>query len=223
MSLVDLALSAYHKLPIEDRRQFNLSGHCISHLYLIELPKVDTKPFGKLVVIAVPDRPDTKVYDQIDVTSTEVKFDYDKYWQSSRDDRKRMCLEAIHEGALRAARQWKWDESAFQAAYRGCLEKGLVLRAFWRKPKTSPNRKMVAQLFFDHDPERIEIEIVILDAKSRLELGRLGVVTTPTHWMEMYDWAGTLKWQGNDTIILTPRRGEKRVYHLKELLPERFR
>jgi hypothetical protein len=76
-----------------------------------------------------------------------TKYDFDDYWRSSSEGRKKVFLDAIQRSVLEVCQLRGWDCEPFHSAYRSLIERDLRSEFSWPKaPVSSPDRKRRAQI-----------------------------------------------------------------------------
>jgi hypothetical protein len=173
--LTQLTLGCYTQ---GHKNQFiNSETWCVSELYWSYLKKYDTKTIKKCNINIRDDWEDLigDYTNYSDVAGIKLEFNFLKYFQLDKHNKKMMQLDAIHRGMLIIAEKEGWETEKLEEAYRNCLEINLEYKFFINKPKLSPNRKYKVILLCDWDLDNCELFWVLYDNKS-LEIKRKKLV-----------------------------------------------
>jgi hypothetical protein len=104
-------------LPLEDYTKYkNISKgmFAISELYLVSLPKFDSKKVFKCNIFLCEDR-QFPIKAKIPGFAISYQFfDFKKYLSLNEEDRKLMVLQVIHQGMLDIAADYNWDTNRWK-------------------------------------------------------------------------------------------------------------
>jgi hypothetical protein len=203
MKLGNLNVSAPY--GFDQAREFNLSTHCVTVLYLGCLGALETGSVGKVLVTAVPNADEERELEALAVLQTWRRFDFPAYWASTEKERKRMILNFVHDELLRLAIQRGWDEGALTTAYDCALAKDLRNLQLWPvRPVASPGKHARAQVEFEFGTENIEGSAIFTDRRGE-ELARKPLFQLPPGDFHLAHALGKLAWEDDRTVVLTSR------------------
>jgi hypothetical protein len=186
-------------------REFNLSSHCVTVLYLWCLGALETRSVSKVLVTGVLEAEEEREREALAVLQTWRRFDFPAYWASSEKERKRMILDFVHYEMLRLAAQRGWDAGALTAAYKCALDKNLRNIQLWPvRPVASPGKRVKAQVEFEFGTEDIEGSAIFTDKQGN-ELARQPLFQLPAGDFYLADALGKLTWEDDRTVVLTSR------------------
>ena len=119
------------RLPLKDYTKYkNISKgmFAISELYLVSLPKFDSKKFLNVIFSYVrTDNFQSKRKYWVLLYRTNFLI-LKKYLSLNEDDRKFMVLQVIHQGMLDIAADYNWDTEPLEEAYQSCLTSDLTFK-----------------------------------------------------------------------------------------------
>ena len=124
--LNDISIYPYYT---EEAKKWSYSTNFLEYLYLDSLPKVETNGVAKVLIKpckALPEQPLQLKQRKPDIYQFSKLFDFDLYFESDKEARKRMALDFLQGGILEVARIRGWDTKQFVAAYETVLEKNFV-------------------------------------------------------------------------------------------------
>lgn len=192
-------------LPITSPRgSFIAESYAISYHFLLCFPKLKTQDVGKLVIEPSQNKSEPKKL--LDVVVVEEEFDFDKYDSETALGKKKLMLELLHNGCLKAATYYGWESDGFETAYQCVKAENYTLKRLWKKPKSSPNRKIKAQLEYEVDLQETYFRAIFFDPKGQV-IGQQKLHQVKTGWIWIYEVFGDFKWLDNDTVALISRDG----------------
>lgn len=205
---VDLRIQHNHKYMLA----FNLEAKCIAELYWSFLKEYDTRKVKKCNIITSDDWGDDvyRYTDWSDTKGINMPFNFDKYFSSDNQAKKRLQLETIHHGMMKIAEIEKWDVNPLLDAYNGCLENNLEYSFILSKYKSSPNRKFKMNFKCVWDIAMIEVFYILCDKKENI-IHQEKVFEKPSNQGELVYYL-KWKWLDNESVLLE----DKYVYSDKE-------
>jgi hypothetical protein len=78
-------------------------------------------------------------------------------------DRQRYFLDQFHSAMLKCASSFGWDRSHFVDVHRQIIERDFQFTFFWKKPITSPDRRLKAQPFIDASTFPTRLYLIFFD------------------------------------------------------------
>lgn len=159
------------RLPLKDYTKYkNISKgmFAISELYLVSLPKFDSKKVFKCNIFLCEDRQFPTKAKILGFAISYQFFDFKKYLSLNEEDRKFMVLQVIHQGMLDIAADYNWDTEPLEEAYQSCLTSDLTFKRQIKKRKLSPNRKQYLSLWAYCDLYHFKINWVVSDKKGAI-------------------------------------------------------
>ena len=159
------------RLPLKDHTKYkNISKgmFAISELYLVSLPKFDSKKVFKCNIFLCEDRQFPTKAKILGFAISYQFFDFKKYLSLNEKDRKLMVLQVIHQGMLDIASDYNWDTKPLEEAYQSCLTSDLTFKRQIKKRKLSPNRKQYLSLWAYCDQHHFKISWTVSDKKGEI-------------------------------------------------------
>ena len=156
--------------------------------------KVQTDGISKVNIILSPhDYDDRKYIKLIDIINIYRYFKIESYMALSDHDKRSYCLDMINDSLMFVFENKPVIQSEIESVYRRIHDDGCVLRAVWKKPVSSPDKTMTAQIYF----ELHETLDQYLRIKGELDYDRLLWRMRP----RSIDF-GLLSWSGNASVLL---------------------
>ncbi len=151
----------------------NKETWAICELYCSLLNKYNTSKVVKCVINIRSDWADLNNYykNYYDVISLYKYFDFENYLKVNNYSKKKMQLDAVHNGMMEIASYELWETDPLLDAYNGCIEKELKYQFFVGKPAYSPNKKHYIRLWCNWDIDIFEV-LWILYNKNGIEVKR---------------------------------------------------
>ena len=148
--------------------EFNQETFAIPELYLILIPKFDSKKVIKCNIFLWENGPFPPKEKILGSADSYQLFDFKKYTSLSEKDKKIMQLNVVHQGMLDIAADYNWNTEPLEAAYQGCLTSDLTFKRQIKKRKLSPNRKQYLSLWAYCDQHYFKITWTTSDKKGEI-------------------------------------------------------
>ena len=188
--------------------QLRLEARCVTALYERCFEGLRTEKTWKVLVECVPflaERPPP--LDKLGVAVVQVEFEWDDYREESDRAKKERVLAALQEGVLSICEAWGWPAEPFENAHQRVFDLDFVNRGIWKKPKSSPNRRLRAEIEYEHEMDRFTLTMVVRDREGSVRKRELLIEERPSEFA--FDkHLGQLKWLSNDEVALFPKRGD---------------
>lgn len=196
----DLTISA--DKAYERRRDFNLTTNCVSSMYLDRLGRFDAGPFRKVIVEAVPIRAG-QCYQMDDVVRISRSFDFKGYWDSGAP--KETLAAFLHAGLCELAERFGWPTEPLHRALSEMASQDFEYVVDWKKPVSSPSRRRTAQVRYYYGSDEVRL-VAVVRAKQDGDVREVELARTPPHELKFAHLLGRLRWDGEDTVLLEPKR-----------------
>lgn len=208
LELIDLRIEHNHPKTSD----FTLESKCIAELYWSFLKDYDTNKVKRCNIVTSDNWGDNiyKYTNWSDTKGINIPFDFDKYFSSDNQKRKRLQLEAVHCGMMKIAEIEKWDINPLLDAHNSCLKANLEYSFILNKYKSSPNRKFKINFKCYWDIDEVRVFYILCDKKENI-LNEEEVFAKPANKGELVyhlKW----KWINNHTVLLE----DKYLYGDKE-------
>lgn len=196
-------------MGVDAARRFRTETRCVTALYERCLSPLTTRRIWKILVECVPSltHPDGKIVDALGVAVTRVPFDWDEYRGASDRRKKELALGTLKTGVRGVAARLGWRVEPFEEAHRRVIELEFVNRVTWRKRKSSPDRKLSAEIEIEYELDRATITLVVKTTKDQELKRQLLVETTPSEFI-LDRYLGELKWLSRSEVALLPKWGD---------------
>lgn len=183
-------------------KDFNPESHVVSELYWSFLRSYIIPSATQQITIVLSDNRSNSLSSQGAVKGFKdayLHFDFKKYFSLDKYDRKKMQLEAVHEGMMEIAEKENWTTDSLMEAYNNCLKSNLEYQFNKGKPKFSRNRKYKIGLWCDWDMDFIEVYWILYD-KNNDERQR-GLLTKRLSYEGNFVYFLKWKWLDNSRIL----------------------
>ncbi|MFP8782365.1 hypothetical protein [Planococcus plakortidis] len=196
--------SPQHHKPKQS--QFYVETNCIVYLFEQFLPKFH---FDDVNSVRFECYPNAELACQPVIMDgllpVTIPYDVSDFYQLSDLEKKKKTLDLMMDGLRVICKDKGWDEELFLYAYQKVVEKNYTFKKTYKKPKSSPNRKLKA---------KIEIEIGIYDCTASLvvEDKEQKHIYSEALYQEkpifelLYPLLGDIKWVGNDEVRVHERK-----------------
>ncbi|MFC7370343.1 hypothetical protein ACFQPF_01445 [Fictibacillus iocasae] len=189
------------------RMKFRDEIRCMADLYLQQIGKFQTQETKKIIVNCVESDND-EVGNLDGFTEVEAEFDYEHYAACCKDEKKKIIVETLHNGLLKAGKFYKWDLTILMQAYRSVVEKKHKNEYVW-KQKSSPSRAYRAEVFCRHDLDTYTITINVLDRKTEEWVKSEKLISEIPNEFAFAQHLGSLKWLSNTEVCLVNQNKTK--------------
>jgi hypothetical protein len=147
-----------------------------------------------------------KTFIKSEVYKVSLGFDINKYFISPPFEKKKMIYYALTEGIRKIVSEENWDSEPFETVFKKMLEENLINSYIWRKPLTSPNRYLKAEIICEHDLNEFRIIGTIKDRNGTELARKLFITEIPNEW-DFHIHLGNLTWNSNDEVALLNKDG----------------
>lgn len=106
------------------------------------------------------------------IATIHQHFDTAHFYALSPRDRQSYFLERLHAAMLRCAEHFGWDPQRLVDAHRQIIERNYQFTCFWKKPLTSPDRRIKVQPFIDASTFPAHLYLIFFDSEMH-ELRRV--------------------------------------------------
>ncbi len=202
--------SPEHTQPV--KANFYFQTNCIVYLFEQFLPKMY---FDDVYCVRFECFPEAQLHcgeiEMDGVLTVQIPYQVSDFYKLSDVEKKKKTLDLLMQGVQCVIQEKGWNAEPFLIAYAKTKEKAYQFKKTYKKPKSSPNRKLKA---------KIEIEIglyessatLIVEDKMQTELAKTNIHTTIPRWELLYDYLGDLKWIDNETVRVYERYSDNKKY-----------
>lgn len=177
----------------------------IMALYARCLPRLKVDGGWKVLVECMPSIERGGTVNSLGCFIIQIPFNLDIYQAKDVEERKRIALDTIHQGALAVASSLGWPLEPFETAYKGVVERNYVNEWTWPKsPKSSPDRKHKAYLQCLHEHDGFYAWIVVEDKKGSKLVKEFAFKELPSEF-SFVPKLGKLIWSSNERVVLLDR------------------
>jgi hypothetical protein len=192
---------------IPERHCFRLQTRCITALYERGFKKFKSNGFWKILVEITQERPRRNIQNALGVMLVQIEKDLASFFVKSNLEKKKLALEFLQEGVLKACEIVALGREPFIAAYQSVVEAGYVNEWTWKKKKSSPSRNLKAEIHWVHDVENIRIFLAIRNRAGAVIRDELLVEESPSEFMFAH-YFGSLDWKSENEVVFTGKYGK---------------
>jgi len=179
----------------------NFETWSISELYCSYLKELNT---GKIVKVNVNIRDKwgelISYYENYgDVVTIRSHFDFNMYRYSEKVTKKKMQLDALHDGLMRIAEKEGWNTDYLLDAYNNSIKSNLSYQFYLKGFKFSPNKNYKIGFWCNWDIDIFEVYWVLNDKKN-IEILRKKFIEKPPYKGEMIYYV-KWKWLNNNEVL----------------------
>ena len=217
LELIDLRIEHNHPRTSD----FMLQSKCIAELYWSFLKNYDTKKVKRCNIVTSDNWGDGiyKYTNWSDTKGINVPFDFHEYFLSDNPTKKKLQLEAVHDGMIRIAKNEKWDIDPLLDSYNSCIKCNLEYSFILNKYKSSPNRKFKISFKCFWDIEVVKLHYVLCDKNENI-IDEVKVLEKPSNKGE-FVYHLKWKWINNENVLLEDKyrygNNESWIYTIKNV------
>lgn len=196
----------------EKVRAFQLQTRCVTALYQRLFPKLMTKDCWKVLVRCVNDAPKTQYRNIGGVYEPFVVADVEGFFHLNDSEKKVWAFEHLKLGVIALLKQTGWETEPFMITFQKAEE--LKLNNVWLwKAVHSPSRKLIAEIWIDHDVHSCVINLVVCE-RSGKEIKRQQLITElPSEWA-FARHLGSLAWE-SEALVVLKNKEMNQTWHLE--------
>ncbi|EAD5703639.1 hypothetical protein ACU8IW_001260 [Listeria innocua] len=194
---------------------FDSQSHCISEMYSGAFKPMVTKETSCIDINCIPTGKKVDKSHHLDaiyrVYFENKLFDLNKFNDENDSEKKKIILELLHIGAIEACRDLGLDKARFIEAYEKVKELDYQNNYYYKKPKSSPNRKQKAQIYIEHGLYKADIYIVIFNKEQKIMRKEFILSDLPNPFV-FSAHLGNLKWIDNNRLVLAHKQRKDILY-----------
>lgn len=135
----------------------------------------------------------------LEIAHVFERFDLQQLLSGSPKSKQQYFLDRFHGGMLRCASQFGWDPTPLVAARKKIIEDDFHFSFFWKKPLSSPDRKIKVQAFVQVSPMPAHLYLIFFDRKmSEFQRTLLSIGTDGPGMLEFV--LGSIRWLDSETV-----------------------
>lgn len=182
------------------KRTFALQVRCVTALYERLFPRFKTQDCWKILINCVSDSPKPKYRNLLGVYELDIVADVEAFFSLKDDEKKVWAYEYLQLGIFDLLKQTGWVAEPFIETFKKA--KNLNLRNVWLwKAVSSPSKKLVAEVWVDHDVRFCTISLLVRDSSGREIKNQRLITELPSEWAYA-DHLGSLSWESEKRVIL---------------------
>ncbi|NVJ46071.1 MAG: hypothetical protein HWE07_03055 [Cytophagia bacterium] len=199
LELIDLRIEFNHPKTLE----FYQESKCIAELYWSFLKEFNTNKVKRCNLIASNNWGEN-LYNYTDWKETKginIPINFEEYFGGDNETKKKIQLNAIHNGMMKIAEHENWDLDPLIDAYNNCIKCGLMYSFILNTFKSSPSRKFKISFECNWDIDLFEIHYILTDKHNEI-LRKVKVFEKPSNKGELVyhlKW----KWIDEQNVLLT--------------------
>ncbi len=171
----------------------------ISTLYNLYMEPIQTNGVGKVIVTFHADEKNEGIVeDLIDVVRVHKFIDLEKYKSLDEIGKKKYHLDLFNEALTSFFYQKGWDLGNWDKVYERIVDSKFVLKGYWGKSVSSPNRDHTAIPYF-YFKDRLELYLEISENKKEGKSKILFAMVSPSIG-SLKSSLKKVKWKDNNTV-----------------------
>ena len=197
-------LSPQHHKPKQG--QFYVETNCIVYLFEQFLPKFHFDDVNSVQFECYPNAElacQSVIMDGL--LPVTIPYDVSDFYQLSDVEKKKKTLDLMMDGLQVICKDKGWDEEPFLYAYQKVVEKNYTFKKTYKKPKSSPDRKLRAKIEIEIGIYDCTASLVIEDKQQKDIYSEVLYQTEPIFDL-LYPLLGDIKWVDNDEVRVHERK-----------------
>lgn len=141
-----------------------------------------------------------------EVYEANMRFDIDRYFTSTANDKKLMIFEVLKEGVLEIVKEEGWISEPFKEVFSKMEDE--QLKNIYQLGKFSYNSKrhLNAAIVCEHEINEFKMFIIIRDSSGREIAKKLVINEVPNEW-SFHKHLGKLQWLSDHEVALINKKG----------------
>ncbi|MCQ56403.1 hypothetical protein DUD49_08080 [Listeria monocytogenes] len=139
-----------------------------------------------------------------------IEYDVSEFNKLNEFEKEQQLVRLLQNGLEKATEILALDKWIFEQVFKAMEERNFKNHFIWKKPKSSPDRKLRAYVEINWGIEQTEAYIIIENRKKQVELKEKIVLKHPGRMG--LDILGELIWKNNYTVELRHKYIKKEVY-----------
>lgn len=126
-------------------------------------------------------------------------IDIDKFNRLTSNSKSLYIIGLCQQSIMSLVSEMGWNTEPFERTYNKIISKNCLFREYWRKAKSSPNRQLKAQIYFEDDYEKDGIYVDFTDKSERL----IKLVQFAPKGYQFYQkMISEPRWESNSRVII---------------------
>lgn len=184
----------------EKIRAFQLQTRCVTALYQRLFPKFKTKDCWKVLVRCVNDAPKTQYRNIGGVCEPYVVADVEGFFLLDDAEKRVWAFEHLKLGVTALLKQTGWETEPFMETFNKAEQLKLYNVWLW-KAVHSPSRKLIAEIWIDHDVQSCVISLVVRERSGKVIKRQQLITELPSEWA-FARYLGSLSWESEARVVL---------------------
>lgn len=180
----------------------------VAGFYAMALPKVDGGEVKKIIVELQAPRDKRRSEQLIDLLVIREKTDFEELTKLTEIELSLNLLQILHFVLRRVASARSWPLEPFEKAYECALKWLKAPFVTMLDPKLNRSRKISAELVLEWTSRKARLSVLFKERTGK-ELRKILVVEAKPSGWDFYRLLGKLKWEGEDTVRVSSKSGEK--------------
>ncbi|TRX57959.1 hypothetical protein [Thalassomonas sp. M1454] len=176
-----------------ERFDFANQIRCISSHYERYFHKRFHTPNFWKILVECHDEESDEQNTYLGVRVVKVRFDYEKYLNSSESERKKQALASLHYGALKVAQHFDFDLELFNFCNDSVVSDEYENQWIWKKPKSNKPRTHKVQVLCQHEMKSFVAELQVLNKSGDVVSRETAFISEPNEFAFAANF-GELKW-----------------------------
>lgn len=197
----------YNETWKQKRAQFRDEIRCVASLYERSFEKFKTNDSWKILIRCVDEITDSRIINLSGVCTIQVQFDVDSFFPMSDQQKKETTLKLFRNGIDKIVSEKNWDPTPFNQAFDNVIKEELKNEWFWKKPISSPDRKLKASLYIVHEVTIAKGYLIVFDNKNQEVLCSEVFRDRPNEWAYV-PYLGKIQWLSSKEVALFNKENE---------------
>ena len=120
-------------------------------MYEYYFPATQTDNVVSITVCLIDNLQKTKYPTSCDMKVVSNVVNIDKFNQLTPKDKSFYIIDLCQQAIMSLVYEMQWNTEVFEHTYDKIISMGGLFREYWRKAKSSPNKQLKAQIYFEDD------------------------------------------------------------------------
>lgn len=172
----------------------------LSRMYECYFPAIQTSHVVSITVCLIEDTQEMESPQSCATMKVVTSIiDLDKFSGLAQNKKPLYIIGLCQEAIMSLVSKMCWNTEPFERTYNKIISKNCLFREYWRKAKSSPNRQLKAQIYFEDDYEKDGIYVDFTDKSEKLIIR---VQFAPKGYHIYSKMISEPQWENNSHVII---------------------